>query len=271
MVDISSTIHVPTFIRINLELAMEEIGGMKTTSTSIEQDEDAAATSTPRQFPLSPSAKQTIAPLTSHREASPSVSPTRYNLRFVTSSPGTSSPHARTSAAGADGVDEDDSLRGESIAFDLRGLTTQSPNGSPIKSQRSPSCASASPSYVIRRRNVANSASESMLSPGSGRVSKFRGAESSPSSSEGGQDEPAVTFRASSSKHNAASVISFRAPQEPGSKTDPFAGAPAVPPLTPIGDAVELTPTVEAAVKASRMAGEQKKRMVDPFRRAIGR
>jgi len=255
---------------------MDNISGRKVNGP----DDDAAQQH--YSYPLSPSAKQTISPMTSPREspsarhASPSaksshnVSPTRYNLRFVTSSPGTSSPHAKAKAGAADGGADDDpgtSLHGESIAFDLRGLTTQSPSGSPTKSsQLPPSGPSASPSsYVIRPRR-SSSDSKPAQSPRGG----ANAAVSSPSNSEGGRDGPNAGASYKSSSAAAASpAIGFITPQEPGGKTDPFydpfSGAPTVPPLTPMNDVVELTPTVEAAVKAARMVGEQqRKRMVDP-------
>ena len=242
------------------------------------------------QYPPSPSAKQHKSGIPPSPRPSPpppaaaaspgggggssnNISPTRYSLRFVTSSPGTSPTKQlnRSSSAdhdGARGGDGGQDLHGESIAYDLTGLAVQqSPRlggdvpSSPDRKQGASGGISASPSYIIRPRKFSDS-----------EALPFRNAdaaEHSPDSSSDGDIETAldaarkrtasVGTKMSHSSPAASGnkgMYGFITPSETPSATDafhdPFGSAPGVPPLTPMTDVVELTPTVEAAVKAAR-------------------
>mmetsp|Transcript_2135 Transcript_2135/g.6166 ORF Transcript_2135/g.6166 Transcript_2135/m.6166 type:complete len:1308 (-) Transcript_2135:156-4079(-) len=224
---------------------------------------------------------------------SSNTSPTRYSLRFVTSSPGTSptkrlnrSPSAGgvadNSARGDDAVNGQNDLHGESIAYDLSGLVVQqSPllgDSSPARKSGGSGGISSSPSYIIRPRKFSDP--DGMLS------SRGTAADYSPdSSSDGGIEEALEAAKkrtASVAAANNQAVYGFITPTPSATNAfhDPFSGAPGVPPLTPMTDVVELTPTVEAAVKAaSKVTGSatgdggsgvrSKSRMVDPTGRAI--
>ena len=206
-------------------------------------------------------------------ESSNNISPTRYSLRFVTSSPGTSPTKQlnRSSSAdhdGARGGDVGQDLHGESIAYDLTGLALQqSPRlggdvpSSPDRKQGDSGGISASPSYIIRPRKFRGSEAFPFRSANA--------AEYSPDSSSDGDIEAALDAarkrtasvgtkmsHSSPAASGNTGVYGFITPSETPSATDafhdPFGSAPGVPPLTPMTDVVELTPTVEAAVKAAR-------------------
>ena len=243
------------------------------------------------QYPPSPSAKQHKSGIPPSPRPSPppppaaaaspgggggssnNISPTRYSLRFVTSSPGTSptkqlNPSSSTDHDGARGGDGGQDLHGESIAYDLTGLAVQqSPRlggdvpSSPDRKQGASGGISASPSYIIRPRKFSDSEALPFRSANA--------AEYSPDSSSDGDIEAAldaarkrtasVGTKMSHSSPAASGnkgVYGFITPSETPSATDafhdPFGSAPGVPPLTPMTDVVELTPTVEAAVKAAR-------------------
>ena len=256
-------------------------------------------------IPLSPRPSPPAPATSTAAAASPgggpsNVSSTRYSLRFVTSSPGTSptkrpnlSPSADgadTSVRGDDAVDGQNDLHGESIAYDLSGLAVQqSPLlGDSFPARKSggsgPGGISSSPTYVIRPRTFS---SGGMLSSPRGTAVDY----SPNNSSDDGIEEALEAARKrtatarknvknvspSSPAANNQGVYGFITPSEtPSAFLDPFSGAPGVPPLTPMTDAVELTPTVQVAINAARNAtgggsGESrtKSRMVDPTGRAI--
>ena len=248
--------------------------------------------------PRSPPAPATVAAASPGGGPS-NVSSTRYSLRFVTSSPGTSptkrpnrSPSADgadTSVCGDDAVDGQNDLHGESIAYDLSGLAVQQ---SPLLGDSFPVCKSggsgsggisSSPTYVIRPRKFS---SGGMLSSPRGTAADY----SPNNSSDDGIEEAleaarkrteGVATNLSSPAANNQGVYDFITPSEtPSAFLDPFSGAPGLPPLTPMTDAVELTPTVEVAVKAARKVTDDatggrsdgvrtKSRMIDPTGRAI--
>ena len=222
------------------------------------------------QYPPSPSAKQHKSGIPASPRPSPpppppaaavspgggggssnNISPTRYSLRFVTSSPGTSPTKQlnRSSSAdhdGARGGDVGQDLHGESIAYDLSGLAVQqSPRlgdvpSSPDRKQGASGGISASSSYIIRPRKFSDS-----------EALPFRNAdaaEHSPDSSSDGDIEAALD----AARKRTASVGGKMSHASPAATGNPFGSAPGVPPLTPMTDVVELTPTVEAAVKAAR-------------------
>ena len=251
------------------------------------------------QYPPSPSAKQRKSgiPPASPRPSPPpppaaaatvspggggssNISPTRYSLRFVTSSPGTSPTKQLNRSSFADGANHEGTsgdggqdLHGESIAYDLSGLAVQqSPRLGDVPTSSSTDTKlgvsggiAASPSYIIRPRKFSNS--EAMPY----RSASTNVAEYSPGSSSDDDIEAALeaarkrtasvgTKMSHSSPAGTSSsnkgMYGFITPSETTSATDafhdPFGGAPGVPPLTPMTDVVELTPTVEAAVKAAR-------------------
>ena len=236
------------------------------------------------QYPPSPSAKQHKSGIpSSPRPSSPpaaaaavvspggglssNISPARYSLRFVTSSPGASPTKQSNQSSSADhDGDGGQDLRGESIAYDLSGLAVQqSPRlgdvpSSPDRRQGPSGGISASPSYIIRPRKFSDSEALPFRSTNA--------AEYSPDNSSDGDIEAALD----AARKRTASVggkMSHASPAATGNKGtydfitpsatpsatdafhDPFGSAPGVPPLTPMTDVVELTPTVEAAVKAA--------------------
>lgn len=234
------------------------------------------------QYPPSPSAKQHKSGIPPSPRPSPpgggessnNISPTRYSLRFVTSSPGTSPTKQLNRSSSADhddarGGDGGQDLHGESIAYDLSGLAVQqSPRlggdpSSPDRKRGDSGGISASPSYIIRTRKFSASDAEA-LPPRSANAAEY-----SPDSSSDGNIEAALEaarkrtasvgtkmIHSSPAATDKKGMHGFITPSETPSATDafhdPFGGAPGVPPLTPMTDVVELTPTVEAAVKAAR-------------------
>ena len=177
-------------------------------------------------------------------------------------------PSSSTDHDGARGGDGGQDLHGESIAYDLTGLAVQqSPRlggdvpSSPDRKQGASGGISASPSYIIRPRKFSDSEALPFRSANA--------AEYSPDSSSDGDIEAALDAarkrtasvgtkmsHSSPAASDNRGMYGFITPSETPSATDafhdPFGSAPGVPPLTPMTDVVELTPSVEAVVKAAR-------------------